>query len=113
MKSMELKRKAELNTKPAKRKRLDNLENWGAEGAVEDTDLRKWLIGDDDREEKETGVMMNLSLPTTSKTIRMKQLELNFSGILVNREYDDNSPEGWIVALPDALTQKKERLTIL
>ena len=106
-KSMELKRKAELNTKPAKRKKLDNLENWGAEGVV-DTGIRKWLIGDDDREEEETGIMMNLSMPTTSKTIRMKQLEVNFSGILVNREHDDNILEGWKGAVPDAQNRKIE-----
>ena len=76
---------------------------------MEDTDIMKWLIGDDDREENETGMMMNLSIPTTIKTIKMKQLDVYFSGILVNREYDDNNPEGWKVALPDA--QKKKRLT--
>ena len=43
-KSVELKRKAELNTIPAKRKKLENLENWGAEGAVEDTGIMSWLV---------------------------------------------------------------------
>ena len=76
-KGMELKRKAESNTRPAKRKKLDNLENWGAEGAVEDASIRKWLIGDENRKDEETGTMMNQSIPLKRKTSRMKQLELN------------------------------------
>ena len=107
-KGMELKRKAESNTKPAKRKKLDTLENWGAEGAVEDAGIIKWLIGDENRKEEEIGIMMNQSIPMNRKTIRMKQLEVSFSGVLVNRGHD-NVPEGWKAAGPDA--QKTRRMT--
>ena len=107
-KGMELKRKAESNTRPAKRKKLDTLENWGTEGSLEDDGIRKWLIGDENRKEEVTGRMMNQSIQVHRKTIRMKQLEVSFGGILVNRELD-NVPEGWNAEVPDA--QKKRRMT--
>ena len=75
---------------------------------MEDTGIRSWLVGDEDREDKETGIMMNLSMPV-SKTIKMKQMEVSFSGILVNREHADNVPGGWKSAVTDV--QKKRRLT--
>ena len=44
--SRESKRKAEDYNKPAKRKKMENLMDWGAEGSLEEEDngIRKWLL---------------------------------------------------------------------
>ena len=46
--SRESKRKAEENNKPAKRKKMENLMDWGAEGSLEEEDngIRKWLLAE-------------------------------------------------------------------
>ena len=75
---------------------MDVLNDWGANGAVEDQGIQRWLMrkdisanGEDSSEE-----WSNPVLSATNKTVRMKQLEVDFCGILVNKGYDDAIPGG-------------------
>ena len=93
--SRESKRKAEENNKPAKRKKMENLMDWGAEGSLEEEDngIRKWLLAEVKPEG--TPLESGTSVSKQSKTIRMKQLEIDFSSTLKNNKSVENFPEGW------------------
>ena len=95
IKSMDAKRKADESERPAKRKKLDNLNGWGDQGELKENrvDIRKWLHGDDIQELDN----ITLGTPTTpnqAKTRKMKQLELDFGGILRRKE-NETVLEGW------------------
>ena len=93
--SRESKRKAEDYNKPAKRKKMEKLMDWGAEGSLEEEDngIRKWLLGEDKPEgpPPEPGSAVR----EKAKSVRMKQLEIDFSSTLNNSKSVENVPEGW------------------
>ena len=78
---------------------MDVLNDWGANGSVEDQGIQRWLIGKDSSANVEN-IPEGWSTPVlsaTNKTVRMKQLEVDFCGILVNKDYDKTIPEGRIL----------------
>ena len=76
---------------------MDVLNDWGANGVEVDQGIQRWLRGKDNGNNGEI-IPEGWSHPVlsaTNQTVRMKQLELDFSGILVNKECNNTVPEGW------------------
>ena len=78
---------------------------------MEDQGIQRWLMGKESSANGENlpEVWSNPVLGATTKNVRMKQLEVDFCGILVNKDYDKTIPEGRI--LEKKVQNTKRRLT--